>query len=152
MGQLDIDRTYFPDPAGMNRQLHDWGMHSIISVWPRFERESRYYNLVASRGWFLKDKDGNPVDGLAVRSDRAGALLDSTNPEARAWYWGKIRDNILSQGFDWTWLDETEPDLVPDGCFYSIGSGDRYPQPLPACAHDGRRGGIGARPAQISAT
>ena len=36
--QIDIDRTYFPDPAGMNRQLHDWGMHSIISVWPRFER------------------------------------------------------------------------------------------------------------------
>ena len=126
MGQLDIDRTYFPDPAGMNRQLHDWGMHSIISVWPRFERESRYYNLLASRGWFLHDKDGNPVDGLAVRSDRAGALIDSTNPDARAWYWGKIRDNILSQGFDWTWLDETEPDLVPDGYFYSIGSGDRY--------------------------
>jgi alpha-D-xyloside xylohydrolase len=126
MGQLDIDRTYFPDPAGMNRQLHDWGMHSIVSNWPRFERESRYYDLLASRGWLMKDKDGNPVDGLPVRSDRAGALIDSTNPEARAWYWGKIRDNILSQGFDWTWQDETEPDLVPDGYFYSIGSGDRY--------------------------
>jgi alpha-D-xyloside xylohydrolase len=126
MGQIDIDRTYFPDPAGMNRQLHDWGMHSIISVWPRFERESRYYNLLAARGWLLKDKDGNPVDGLAVRSDRAGALLDSTNPDARNWFWGKIRDDILSQGFDWTWLDETEPDLVPDGAFYSIGSGDRF--------------------------
>jgi len=126
MGELDIDRAYFPDTAGMNRQLHDWGMHSIISVWPRFERESRYYNLLASRGWLMKDKDGDLVDGLPVRSDRAGALIDSTNAEARAWYWGKIRDNILSQGFDWTWLDETEPDLVPDGYFYSIGSGDRY--------------------------
>ena len=126
MGQLDIDRAYFPDPAGMNRQLHDWGMRSIVSVWPRFERESRYYDLLASRGWFLKDKAGDPVDGLAVRSDRAGALIDSTNPEARNWYWGRIRDNILSQGFDWTWLDETEPDLVPDGYFYSIGSGDRF--------------------------
>ena len=126
MGQLDIDRTYFPDPAGMNRQLHDWGMHSIISVWPRFEREGRYFNYLAPKGWLLKDKDGNVVDGLAVRNDRAGALIDSTNPDARQWFWGKIRDNILSQGFDWTWLDETEPDLVPDGYFYSIGSGDRY--------------------------
>ena len=126
MGQLDIDRTYFPDPAGMNRRLHDWGMHSIISVWPRFERESRYFDLLAARGWLLKDKDGDPVDGLAVRSDRAGALLDSTSPEARTWFWGKIRDNIFSQGFDWAWLDETEPDLVPDGYFYSIGSGDRF--------------------------
>jgi len=126
MGQIDIDHTYFPDPQGMNKQLHDWGMHSIISVWPRFEREGRYFNDLASKGWLLKDKDGNVVDGLAVRNDRAGALIDSTNPDARQWFWGKVRDNIISQGFDWLWLDETEPDLVPDGYFYSIGSGDRY--------------------------
>jgi alpha-D-xyloside xylohydrolase len=74
----------------------------------------------------LKDADGHPVDGLAVRSDRAGALIDSTNPQAREWYWDHIRDNLASHGFDWFWLDETEPDLVPDGYFYSVGSGDRY--------------------------
>lgn len=126
MGQLDVDRSAFPDPAGMNKRLHDAGLHSILSVWPRFERESRYYDMLAAKGWLLKDKDGAVVDGLAVRSDRAGALIDSTNPEARAWFWQKIRDNLASQGFDWFWLDETEPDLVPDGHFYSIGSGDRY--------------------------
>jgi alpha-D-xyloside xylohydrolase len=126
MGQLDIDRTYFPDPKVMNDQLKAMGMHSIISVWPRFERESRYFDMLAAKGWFLKDKDGNPVDGLPMRFDRAGALIDSTNPEARTWFWGKIRDNIASAGFDWFWLDETEPDLVPDGYFYSKGSGDRY--------------------------
>jgi alpha-D-xyloside xylohydrolase len=126
MGQMDIDRTYFPDPAGMNRQFHDWGLKSIISVWPRYEREGRYFDMLAAKGWLLHDKDGNPVDGLPVRYDRAGALIDSTNPDARAWFWEKIRDNILSQGFDYTWLDETEPDLVPDGYQYSIGSGDRY--------------------------
>ena len=126
MGQLDIDRSFFPDPKGMNDKLHAMGVRSMISVWPRFERESRYYNELAAKGWFLHDKNGAVVDGLAVRSDRAGALIDSTNPEAREWYWDHIRDNILSQGFDYVWLDETEPDLVPDGFFYSIGSGDRY--------------------------
>jgi alpha-D-xyloside xylohydrolase len=131
MGQLDIDRTYYPDPKGMNDKLKAMGMRSIVSVWPRFEKESRYYDLLASKGWLLHDKDGNPADGLAIRSDRAGALIDSTNPEARQWFWGKIRDNIASQGFDWFWLDETEPDLVPDGYFYSIGSGDRYHNVFP---------------------
>lgn len=126
MGQIDIDRTYFPDPKGMNDALKAMGMRSIVSVWPRFERESRYFDMLASKGWLLKDKDGNPVDGLPVRYDRAGALIDSTNPEARAWFWGTVRDNILSQGFDWLWLDETEPDVVPDGYFYARGSGDRY--------------------------
>ena len=126
MGQLDIDPTAFPDPQGMNQQLHAQGVHSIISVWPRFEKESRYFDFLAAKGWLLRDRDGNPVDGLAERSDRAGALIDSTNPRAREWYWDRIRDNIASRGFDWFWLDETEPDLVPDGAFYSIGSGDRY--------------------------
>jgi alpha-D-xyloside xylohydrolase len=131
MGQLDIDPTAFPDPKAMNRALHEQGVQSIISVWPRFEKESRYFDFLAAKGWLLKDKDGKPVDGLAERSDRAGALLDSTNPQAREWYWERIRDNIASSGFDWFWLDETEPDLVPDGYFYSIGSGDRYHNVFP---------------------
>jgi len=131
MGQLDIDAAAFPDPQAMNRQLHEQGLHSIISVWPRFEKESRYFDFLAAKGWLLKDKDGHPADGLAERSDRAGALIDSTNPQAREWYWDRIRDNIASRGFDWFWLDETEPDLVPDGYFYSIGSGDRYHNVFP---------------------
>lgn len=101
-------------------------MHSIISVWPRFERESRYFDMLSAKGWLLKDASGNAADGMPFRSDRAGALLDSTNPEARKWFWDRIRENIASEGFDWFWLDETEPDLVPSGHFYSIGSGDRF--------------------------
>ena len=131
MGQLDVDPSAFPDPSAMNRQLHEQGMHTLISVWPRFEIESRYFDFLAAQGWLLKDRDGNPVDGLAERSDRAGALIDSTNSRAREWYWDRIRDNIASQGFDWFWLDETEPDLAPDGYFYSIGSGDRYHNVFP---------------------
>lgn len=131
MGQLDIDPAAFPDPKEMNQQLHDQGVHTLISVWPRFERESRYFDFLAARGWLLRDREGNPVNGLAERNDRAGGLIDSTHPQARAWFWDRIRDNIASSGFDWFWLDETEPDLVPDGYFYSIGSGDRYHNVFP---------------------
>ncbi len=131
MGQLDIDPAQFPAPAAMNKELHDLGMQSIVSVWPRFETSSRYFNELDAKGYFLKDKDGKTVDGLPFRSDRAGALIDSTNPAARQWFWERMRDNVLSQGFDYPWLDETEPDLVPDGHFYSIGSGDRYHNVFP---------------------
>ncbi len=110
------------------------------------------FDLLAAKGWLLKDKDGKPVDGLAVRADRAGALLDSTNPDARAWYWGKIRDNIASQGFDWFWLDETEPDLVPDGYLLLDRLGRPLSQPLPAGARRWRGRGLGARSARTSAT
>ena len=131
MGQLDINPAEFPDPDAMNRRLHEMGMRSIVSIWPRFETSSRYYNELDAKGYLLKDKDGKTVDGLPFRFDRAGALIDSTNPDARAWYWSHARDNVLSHGFDYPWLDETEPDLVPDGFFYSIGSGNRFHNVFP---------------------
>lgn len=126
MGQMDINPAEYPDPDGMNKQLHDMGMESIISIWPRYETSGRYFNELDRKGFLLKDKDGKSVDGLPFRSDRTGGLIDATNPKARQWFFEKSRDNILSHGFDYPWLDETEPDLVPDGFFYSIGSGDRY--------------------------
>ena len=131
MGQLDIDPAQFPDPDGMNRDLHALGMRSLISVWPRFERDSRYFNELDARGFFLKDKDGRTQDGLPFRADRAGALIDATNGQALDWFFTHVRDNILSHGFDYLWLDETEPDLVPDGFFFRIGSGDRYHNVFP---------------------
>jgi alpha-D-xyloside xylohydrolase len=144
MGQMDIDPAQFPDPDGMNKQLHDMGMQSIISIWPRYETSGRYFNELDAKGYFLKDKDGKTVDGLPFRSDRTGALIDATNPEARKWFWEKARDNILSHGFDYPWLDETEPDLVPDGFFYSIGSGDRYHNLFPLLHVEGAAQGLRA--------
>ena len=137
MGQLDIDPAQFPDPDAMNRELHALGIRSLISVWPRFERDSRYFNELDAKGYFLEDKDGKTQDGLPFRSDRAGALIDATNPLALDWFFGHVRDNILAHGFDYLWLDETEPDLVPDGFFFKIGSGDRYHNVFPLLYVDG---------------
>ena len=137
MGQLDIDPASFPDPDAMNRDLHALGMRSLISVWPRFERDSRYFNELDAKGYFLADRDGKTQDGLPFRSDRAGALIDATNPLALDWFFSHVRANILAHGFDYLWLDETEPDLVPDGFFFKLGSGDRYHNLFPLLYVDG---------------
>lgn len=144
MGQLDIDPAQFPDPDAMNKELHDNGLHSIISVWPRFEKAGRYFAELDQKGFLLKNKEGKTQDGLPFRADRTGGLIDSTNPAARKWFWEHMRDNILSHGFDYPWLDETEPDLVPDGYFYSIGSGDRYHNLYPLVHVEGVADGMKA--------
>ncbi|HVN06941.1 MAG TPA: TIM-barrel domain-containing protein [Bryobacteraceae bacterium] len=124
MGQIDMDPEKWPDPAGMNRQLHEMGFESMISVWPRFVPGSRYYDDLLKKGWFEHLSDGAPTNGLPY--DRAGSDIDTTNPEAARWYWNTIRDNILSKGFDSLWMDETEPDLPPNGSYFYIGPGTRY--------------------------
>jgi len=141
MGQMDFDPVKWPDPAAMNKQLHEMGFQTMISVWPRFTPGSRYYDFLLQKGWFEHLADGTPTDGLPY--DRAGSDIDTTNPEAARWYWNVIRDNILSQGFDAIWADETEPDLPPNGSYFYAGPGTRffniYPLVHTAALYDGFR-------------
>ena len=124
MGQFDFAPERFPDPAAMNQQLHDMGIQTMISVWPRFELGTRFYDFVAKKGWLEHLADGTPTNGLPY--DRAGSDIDTSNPEAARWYWDTIRQNILSKGFDSLWMDETEPDLPPNGSYFHAGPGTRY--------------------------
>jgi alpha-D-xyloside xylohydrolase len=124
MGEQDFVKERWPDPAAMNRKLHEMGFQTMISVWPRFEPGSRYYDFLAEKGWFIHTADGKPLNGLPY--DRAGSDIDTTNPEAARWYWDIIRDNIISKGFDSIWADETEPDLPPNGSYFHVGPGTRY--------------------------
>lgn len=124
MGQFDFVPDRFPDPAAMNKQLHAMAIQTMISVWPRFERGSRFYDFVLKKGWFEHLADGTPTNGLPY--DRAGSDIDTSNPDAAKWYWETIRDNIISKGFDSIWADETEPDLPPNGSYLYAGPGTRF--------------------------
>jgi alpha-D-xyloside xylohydrolase len=124
MGQLDLDPKFWPDPSAMNKQLHAMGFETMISVWPRFVPEDRYYAVLREKGWLIHLADGTPINGLPY--DRAGSDIDTTNPEAAAWYWKTIHENILSKGFDSIWADETEPDLPPNGSYLYIGPGSQF--------------------------
>jgi alpha-D-xyloside xylohydrolase len=141
MGQMDMDPTFWPDPAAMNKRLHDMGFETMISVWPRFVPEDRFYADLRQKGWLIHLADGTPIDGLPY--DRAGSDIDTTNPEAARWYWQTIRENIISRGFDSLWADETEPDLPPNGAYYHIGPGTQffnvYPLFHTAALYDGFR-------------
>ena len=141
MGQMDMDPKFWPDPVAMNKQLHAMGFETMISVWPRFVPEDRFYNELREKGWLIHLADGTPINGLPY--DRAGSDIDTTNPEAAKWYWKTIHDNILSLGFDSLWADETEPDLPPDGSYFHIGPGTQffnvYPLFHTAALYDGFR-------------
>jgi alpha-D-xyloside xylohydrolase len=141
MGEMDMDPAKWPDPAAMNKQLHEMDFHTMISVWPRFVPEDRYYATVLKNGWFEKLADGTPTNGLPY--DRAGSDIDTTNPDAAKWYWGIVKENYVSKGFDAFWADETEPDLPPNGSYFHIGPGTQffnvYPLFHTAAFYDGFR-------------
>lgn len=141
MGQMDMDPAQWPNPTAMNRELHDLHFHTMISVWPRFVPESRYYSTVLKNGWFEKLADGTPTNGLPY--DRAGSDIDTTNPDAARWFWSIVNENYVAKGFDAFWADETEPDLPPNGSYFHIGPGTQffnvYPLFHTAAFYDGMR-------------
>jgi alpha-D-xyloside xylohydrolase len=147
MGEMDMDPAKWPDPVGMNKQLHALNFHTMISVWPRFVPEDRYYATVLKNGWFEKLADGTPTNGLPY--DRAGSDIDTTNPEAARWYWNVVKENYVAKGFDAFWADETEPDLPPNGSYFHIGPGTQffnvYPLFHTAAFYDGFRRDLSSR-------
>ncbi len=141
MGQFDFKPYDWPDPSAMNQQLHQMGIQTMISIWPRFTPDARFYDRILKAGWFEHLADGTPVNGLPY--DKAGSDIDTTDPDAARFYWQITRDNIVAKGFDALWTDETEPDLPPNGAYFHIGPGTEYFNVYPlfhtASIYDGYR-------------
>jgi alpha-D-xyloside xylohydrolase len=124
-GELDLDPARWPDPAAMNRQLHSLGITTLLSVWPHFAVGTRYYDMLRQKGWLIHTADGTPDAGWTTKE--IGPNLDTTNPNAAKWWWEAIRDRYVKPyGFDYLWLDETEPDIDPAKDLFFVGSGSRY--------------------------
>ena len=124
-GEMDLDPKRWPDPAAMNHQLHEMGIGSLLSVWPHYAPGTQFYDMLVSRGWLIHTPDGKPDSGGF--KDAIGPNIDTTNPEAANWFWEKIRDRYIKPyGFDYVWLDETEPDIDPAKDVFSVGSGTRF--------------------------
>lgn len=145
-GELDLDPTRWPDPAGMNRQLHAMDIRTLLSVWPHFAPGTQFYDMLQSKGWLVHTPDGKPDFG--GEKDTIGPNIDTTNPEAAKWFWEEIRDRYVKKyGFDYIWLDETEPDIDPARDVFAIGSGTRFYNAYPlfhtASVYDGFRRDFG---------
>ena len=124
-GELDLDPKRWLDPAGMNRQLHSMGIKSLLSVWPHFASDTQFYEMLKEKGWLIHTADGTPDPGTFSKA--IGPNIDTTNADAAKWWWESIRDRYIKpDGFDYLWLDETEPDIDPAKDYFSIGSGTRY--------------------------
>lgn len=121
LGDLSLDRTYWPNPKAMNRRLSALHIDSMISIWPRFMRESTHFPYLEEQGWLVKDEDGQVVYG--TEEDRRGALIDTTDPDCRRWLAETVFDSYGDDGFTAWWTDENEPDLWPYRYRFAEGMG-----------------------------
>ncbi len=120
LGDLALDPKAWPDPKAMNAQLHGMGYHTMVTVWPGFATGSLNIEEIIGKKLVLTNADGSVA---ANRNDgmHRDATIDSTNPAARVWLWEKVRDGYRADGFDYFWMDETEPDIEWHNMFCHLG-------------------------------
>ena len=125
-GEMDLEPKRWPDPAEMNRELHAMDVKTLLSVWPHFAPGTQFYDMLLSKGWLIHTPDGTPDPG-GYNKVTVGPNLDTTNADAARWWWEQIRDRYVKPyGFDYIWLDETEPDVDPVNDVFAVGSGTRF--------------------------
>lgn len=100
-----MDPARYPDPAGMLAQLHEQNLHSIVSVWPRFDVGlDTTQELDAAGGLY-------PPTYTNVYPAGRGRWYDSFSQAGRQIYWRQISQRLGALGFDGYWLDGSEAEL-----------------------------------------
>ena len=118
-----VFNSNFPDVPGELKQLHDEHVHAMLSVWGLFDTKSQNYKELAAKHFDVPNAH----------------VYDSTNPEARDFYWNKLVSPLFSQGWDAFWLDSAEPeeywphmgDAILSNKQIAIGNGAEYTNIFP---------------------
>jgi alpha-D-xyloside xylohydrolase len=104
-GSHQFDRTRYPDPAAMVKRLHDANVHTIISVWARFDLGLDTTTELDSAGALY------PTVYRNVYPAGEGRWYDAFSDAGRAIYWRQIDSRLGKLGFDGWWLDASEAEL-----------------------------------------
>ncbi|MFE2020841.1 alpha-xylosidase [Streptomyces sp. NPDC059499] len=91
------DPAAFPDPVGQIARLKEKGLRICVWINPYIAQKGALYEEGAREGYFVETADG---DIWQWDKWQAGmALVDFTDPEATAWFQGKLK-GLLDQGVD----------------------------------------------------
>jgi alpha-D-xyloside xylohydrolase len=118
-----VFNSNFPDVPGELTRLHDEHVHAMLSVWGLFDTKSQNYRELAAKHLDVPNAH----------------VYDSTNPQARDFYWNKLVSKLFSQGWDAFWLDSAEPeeywphmgDAILSNKQIAIGNGAEYTNIFP---------------------
>jgi alpha-D-xyloside xylohydrolase len=94
---FEWDSRAFPDPTGMLKRLKDRGLRTCVWINPYIAQRSALFAEGMTGGYLVRKPDGDVWQW--DRWQAGMALVDFTNPDARAWYAGKLRA-LMDMGVD----------------------------------------------------
>nr|WP_162143963.1 TIM-barrel domain-containing protein [Sorangium cellulosum] len=109
-GSHFMDERRYPDPASLIAEMHKANVHTMISIWPVYQRVN-----TERRAGELDNFNALDEIGALYPSGGTHHFYDTFNPAARALVYQQIHDRLLGpHGWDGIWADNTEPQAYPD--------------------------------------
>jgi alpha-D-xyloside xylohydrolase len=100
---FEWDPRTFPEPAAMLKRLKADGLHISLWINPYIGQASPLFNEARDLGYLLRRNDGPGGSAGSVWQwdlwQAGNAVVDFTNPAARAWFQSKLRP-LLQMGVD----------------------------------------------------
>lgn len=110
------NRKYFPDPAGMIRDLSNDGFKTVVIIDPGIRVDENYsvFREGQENNYFCRRCDDYFMEGH-VWPGRC-QFPDFTNPKVRTW-WGGLFKDLVGSGVAGVWNDMNEPAVFGSGTF-----------------------------------
>ncbi|HKJ33970.1 MAG TPA: TIM-barrel domain-containing protein [Balneolales bacterium] len=107
-GNQRFDPKRYPHPKQMIQDLHSDHFHYMISVWPKFYKDTKAFKRFWSNGWlYKKNVEDQQKDWVGYVS----TFYDAFNPHARKAFWNMVDNRLFKLGVNAWWLDASEPDI-----------------------------------------
>jgi alpha-glucosidase len=115
---FSFNKEFFPDPAALISELHQYGIRSVWIVDPAIKVDEKYdvYKSGTQEGIWIKDSEQKIFHGKSW----AGECVwpDFISRKAREWWKTEVKKFLIgADGIDGLWLDMNEPSVFnsPDG-------------------------------------
>lgn len=109
-GEWQFDPVLWDSPENMCHELDELGIRPVVSIWPTINPASKYYKEMNENQFLVRTENGQYglFDFYGLQT-----YVDVTNPDARLYFWEKVKNNYYSKGIKTFWLDQAEPEIHP---------------------------------------
>lgn len=103
------NKRKFPDCDRFLRQLAGRGYNLTMNIKPGILTTHPWYEELKRKGFFLKDKQGNPL--VEFYWGGQASFIDFSNPQAQRWWKEQLKTTYLVHGCTGIWNDNNECEL-----------------------------------------
>ncbi|XP_047995775.1 myogenesis-regulating glycosidase-like isoform X2 [Leguminivora glycinivorella] len=113
-GSLTVDERKLPDLKKLIQDIKGLGFRVAIWAHPLINKDCEpWYSEALDKGYFVLSEDGSPDGYWWNNNGSMPGYIDFTNPEAAAWFSGRLQDLIKTYDIDTLKFDSGESNCSP---------------------------------------